>query len=244
MVPGVIWENFTCALFDESFELFYKLHLVSSSEVAVHDVLAVLLVLELFDDGFKWFMVFTFALLHAENDITIHLNKTAIAIPSEALVLGCGSQSQNRLIIQPQIQDGVHHAWHGVTGTGAHCNEEWHALGVTKLAVHDFFHGLHARFHLSLEACWVSALVCIVIGANFGCDCESGRNRKTNAAHLCEIRAFASEQCFHGTATIGFSVAEGINIFCLAAVALCLCHRCCRFNRSVFVNVIGLGSDN
>ena len=50
--------------------------------------LLILLVLELVDDDFERLVVFAFALLHAEDDVAIHLDEAAVAVPGEALVLG------------------------------------------------------------------------------------------------------------------------------------------------------------
>jgi hypothetical protein len=45
------------------------------------------------------------------------------------------------LVIEAEVEDRVHHAWHGVTGTGANGDEKGHAFGITKFAAHDFLHG-------------------------------------------------------------------------------------------------------
>ena len=63
---------------------------------AVHDVLVILLVLEVVDDGFERLVIFAFALLHAEDDVAIHLDEAAVAIPGEALVLGGGGERRAR----------------------------------------------------------------------------------------------------------------------------------------------------
>ena len=215
----------TRALFDEFFEEANEFLLVVGSQVAINDVFVILFVFEAFDDDFEGLMIFTFGLLHAENDVSIHLDEAAIAVPSETLILGRGSERKNRLIIEAEIQDGVHHARHGVTSTGAHSNEKRHAFGITEFGVHDFFHGGDTGFHLLLEISGIALLVRVEVSADFRADRESGRNRQTDAAHFREVRSFAAEQRFHGAVTVRFSCSEGINVFHFLCAASCLfCH--------------------
>ena len=66
--------------------------MVGRGEVGVDDVAVILLMFEFLDDDFEWLVVFTFALLHAEHDIAVHLDEAAIAVPCEALVFGGGCE--------------------------------------------------------------------------------------------------------------------------------------------------------
>jgi hypothetical protein len=142
-------------------------------------------------------MIFAFALLHAQNNVTVHLDKAAVAVPRESFVLRGSDQRQNGFVVQTEVQNRVHHARHGVTSTGANSNKQRHAFGIAELAAHDLFHVLNAGFHLSLKFLRVGLLVRIVVGANFGRDGESGRHWEIDAGHFREIRALAAEQRFH-----------------------------------------------
>ena len=167
--------------------------MVVGGQVAIDDVFVIFFVFEAFDDDFKGLMVFTFGLLHTENDVAIHLDEAAVAVPCETLILSRGSERKNRLVIEAEVQDGVHHARHGVTCTGAHGNEKRHAFGITEFGVHDFFHGGDTGFHLLLEFDRVALLVRVEVSADFRADRESGRNRETDAAHLRKVCSFAAE---------------------------------------------------
>ena len=171
--------------------------LVVGSQIAVDDVLFVLLVFELFDHNFKRLMIFAFALLHAQNDVAVHLDKAAVAVPRESLVLRCSDERQNGLIVKSEIQNRVHHARHGVASPGTNGNKQRHALGITELATHDLFHVLDASFHLALKFLRVGLLVRVEVGAYFGRDGESGRHWEVDAGHFREIRALAAEQRLH-----------------------------------------------
>jgi hypothetical protein len=54
-------------------------------------------------------------LLDAHNHVAVHLNETAITIPCETFVLRCFNERQNRVVVQPEIEDRVHHARHRFT---------------------------------------------------------------------------------------------------------------------------------
>src|SRR3546814_8039199 len=51
----------------------------------------------------------------AKNNVRIHLNEAARAVPGKTLVARCGSKALNRLIVKAKIKDNVHHARHGHT---------------------------------------------------------------------------------------------------------------------------------
>ena len=142
-------------------------------------------------------MIFAFALLHAQNNVAVHLNKAAVAVPRESLVLRGSNQRQNGFVVKTEVQNGVHHARHGVASTGTNSNKQRHAFGITELAAHDLFHVLNASFHLALQFLRVGLLVRVEVGANFGRDGESGRHWEIDAGHFREIRALAAEQRFH-----------------------------------------------
>ena len=92
MVPRIAWEGLAGALFDEGLEAFDEFLLVGRGEVGVDDVALVHLMFEILDDDFEGLVVLTFALLHAEHDIAVHLHEAAVAVPCEALVLGGGGE--------------------------------------------------------------------------------------------------------------------------------------------------------
>ena len=68
--------------------------------------------LDIHDDCFKWIDIFFVRWFHSENYIAVHLYKTAIAVISKTFVPGFLHQAFHNIVIQSQIQDGIHHAWH------------------------------------------------------------------------------------------------------------------------------------
>ena len=173
----------------------------------------ILLMLEGFDRDFEGLMVFTFALLHAEHHITVHLHEPAIAVPREALILGGRHKREHRLIIQAEVQDGVHHAWHRIAGTGTHGHEQREAFRIAKLVPHDLFHRGNTRLHLLLQLDRVRALVRVKIRADLRGDREPGRDWQADAAHFGEVRTFAAKQGFHGSVAISAAGSPCVNVF-------------------------------
>src|SRR5206468_7529676 len=52
----------------------------------------------------------------------------------------------------------------------------------------------------------------VEITAQFGVDRESRRHGQTNSRHFMEVRAFATQQSFHGACSIGVAIAEVVNV--------------------------------
>ncbi len=158
-------------------------------------------------------MVFALALLNAEHHITIHLHEAAVAIPCKARVFGCLGECLHGLVVEAEVEDGVHHAGHGVTGTGADGHQQGEGLRVTELGAHEFFHIADAGFDLALQGRGVGFAVGVVIRADFGGDGEPGRNGESDPGHFREVGAFAAEEFLHFAMAVSLASAECVNIF-------------------------------
>jgi hypothetical protein len=157
----------------------------------------VFLVLETVDDDLERLVVFAFLFLHAEHDVAVHLDETAVAIPGEPLVLCGRDQREHRLIVQPEIQNRVHHAGHGVARAGADGYQEWHPFRVAKFAAHDALHVRDAGFHLRLKFLGIGLFVLVIVRADLGGHGEARRHGQPDARHLSEVRALAAQQRLH-----------------------------------------------
>ena len=63
-----------------------------------------------------------------------HLNQAPVGVPGEALVPRCPCETRDGLLVQAEVQDGVHHPGHRDSGSGAHRHEEWVARIAEPLA--------------------------------------------------------------------------------------------------------------
>ena len=60
-------------------------------------------------------MVHLILLLDTHHYIAVHLHKAAVAIPRKPTVAGGLLERLHGDVIESKIQDGVHHARHGIT---------------------------------------------------------------------------------------------------------------------------------
>ena len=138
---------------------------------------------QLFDDDFKRLVFFARAFLNSHHDVSIHLEEAAVTVVGEPLILAPLGQGANRLIVQAEIKNGVHHAWHRVTCARADGNKK-RIFHVPKLFPHGDFHFMNRFINLLIESRGVGSLMIVEVGANLGADGETGRNREPNSGHF------------------------------------------------------------
>ena len=211
--PDVVRETLAGALEDEGLEALDEFLLVEGGELGVLDVVVVDLVLVIVDDGFERLVVLAGTLLHADDDVAVHLDEAAVAVPGEAGVAGGLLERDDGLVVEAEVENGVHHARHRVAGAGAHGDEERRAVGGAELRAHDLLHVGDAGLHLGLEFLRVGFLVGVVVRADLGGDGEAGGHGQADAGHLGEVGALAAEQGLHAAVAIGFAVAPRVNVF-------------------------------
>ncbi len=104
LLTRLLREVYAELLLVELFEADDHILEILGVQLGVH--LDTLLFLEFVDDFFE-------ALLRElHNDVGIHLNETAIAVESKALVVHQLGDSENDLIVDAEVEDGIHHTGH------------------------------------------------------------------------------------------------------------------------------------
>ena len=213
LIPRIVRKRVAGPLFHQLLETLHQFLVIGCVELRIFEIVAaVLLVFVMLDHGLERIVIFALALLHAHDDVAVHLDETAVTIPRKTLVIGRLHQRLHGLIVQAEVQDRVHHARHRIARAGADRDEQRHLRGVAELRAHDPLHVRDAFFHLGLEGRRVALLVRVVVSADFGRDRESRRHRQTDPCHLREVRAFAPEERLHAPVAIGFPVAEEVNV--------------------------------
>ena len=124
LIPGRGREVLAGALLDERLEADDELLEILDRELGVLDVLVVALVLELLDDHLERLVILVRPLLHAEHDVAVHLHEAAVAVPREARVVRLLRERFDRLVVEPEVEDGVHHPRHRVARAGADRHEQ------------------------------------------------------------------------------------------------------------------------
>ena len=147
-----------------------------------------------------------------ERDFAEHLDESAIAVVGETRVAALFRQTGGGDVVQPKVEDGVHHAGHGELRAGADA-EQQRVVGVAELLA-DLLLELHdglVDFLLNLVGNFVAVIEVDV--ADVGGNGEARRDGKAGARHLGQPGAFAAEHIFHGSVAVGCSAAERINVF-------------------------------
>ncbi len=170
--------------------------------------------MEGFDIGF-------IARLNAHYNVAVHLDEAAVAVPREARILGFCGEPFDGFVVEPQVEDCVHHPWHRLARTRADGKEQG-VFFVAEDVAHLLFDRLYARLDLRVEARRVFLPVFVEIGADFGCDCEAGGDWQTDSRHFGEVCALAAEEIAHFCVAVGF-YAEQVGILFI----FCVCRRFC-----------------
>ena len=124
-----------------------------------------------------------------------HLDEAAVGIPGEAIVAGLGRQAFDGLVVEPDVQDGLHHAGHGELRAGAHGDEQG-VGGVAESPAHRLLDLAQMRSDLDVEG--FGRFAGGEVGAaGLGGDGEAWGNRQAERGHLGEIRALSTEQILH-----------------------------------------------
>jgi hypothetical protein len=145
-----------------------------------------------------------------EHHVAVHLDEAAVAIVGEARTVALGFQRLDGLVVEAEVEDGVHHARHGELGAGSHAHQQ-RVLDVAELLSHALFEDLERFHHLRVDLRRNSVVVLEVDVADFGGNGEAGGHRQLGPAHFGEPGAFAAERIFHLSITVGGSVAERID---------------------------------
>lgn len=112
----VLWEVCTNLLFIVGFK--FDDHALEVFCIQLGVQFNALCLFHLVDDDLK------VVLWNFHNNIGVHLNEATVGVVSKALILGQLCKAFNDLVVESQVEDGVHHARHGSSCTGADRNQQ------------------------------------------------------------------------------------------------------------------------
>ena len=141
--------------------------------------------------------LFKEALAQLHDDVRVHLDEAAVAVICKTGVRSLLCQTFNSLVVQAQVQDGIHHAGHRLTCTGTNGNQQ-RVLDIAELLASLLFQDSHVLEDVSLDLIVDLTVVSIVLGAGFGGDGEALRNRHAGMGHFCQTSALAAQNVLHG----------------------------------------------
>jgi len=189
LITGILGEGTAFVLLVDLLEGTHQFLQVVSSQV--HVVLDALGFLHLVDLDLEQ------ALRDHHDDVGEHLHEAAVAVVSEAGVAGLFSQALNCLVVQAQVQDGIHHAGHGLTSTGTDRHQQGVGV-VAELLAGDLLQALEVLKDVGSDLVIDLTAVCIVLGAGVGGDGEALRHRHAGCSHLSQTSALAAQSILHG----------------------------------------------
>ena len=137
-----------------------------------------------------------FALGNFHNDIGEHLNKSSVAVPCPAGIVGFCRQCFYYFFIQSKVQNGIHHARHGGTCAGTDRNQKRILFG-SKFLSCDLLHLADVLCNLASDLIVDLPSILIVLCAGLSGNGEALRNGKTKVGHLRKVCALAAEQLAH-----------------------------------------------
>ena len=145
-------------------------------------------------------------LAHLHHDVGVHLDKAAVAVPGPAGVVGLLGDNVHHVLIQAQVQDGVHHAGHGGPGAGADGDQQG-ILVIAELLTGDLLHLLDVFHDLGHDGVVDLAAILIILGAGLGGDGEALGHGQADVGHLGQIGALTAQQLAHFGVALGKEIA-------------------------------------
>src|SRR5215469_7468402 len=94
--------------------------------------------------------VFERLLLDSEHDGREHHNEATVRIPCEAFVVGAGGKTDHGFVVEPKIEDRIHHAGHRDTRAASYGDEQ-RIIGITEMLARALFQLTHRALDLILE---------------------------------------------------------------------------------------------
>ena len=140
-------------------------------------------------------------LVHLHDNVREHLDEPSVAVIGEALIVRKLCKALHGFIIQPKIQNRVHHAGHGCARAGTDGNEE----GIGRVA--ELFASVGLGFFERRKNLLDDLLrdllpVGIVARTRFGRNRKTKGNRKPEPRHFREVCALSAEQIAHGSVAL------------------------------------------
>ena len=146
--------------------------------------------------------------IEVEHHVRVHLDEAAVAVIGEAPVARAFGDRGHGLVVEPEVEDRVHHAGHRGARAGADRHQQ-RVLRVAEDAACDRLDVLQPGRDLGLELARIAAAIGVKMGADFGRDREPGRHGQADIRHLGEVRALSAEQLAHVGAAFRATAAEG-----------------------------------
>ena len=133
------------------------------------------------------------SMIKAKDNIGIHLDEAAVAIPSKARIARNLRQTRNSCIVQAEVQNRIHHARHGDTRARPHRHQQ--RIGrIAKAFPRDRLNMHNTLGHFRPNVVRKALPLRIVKRAHLGRDRKAGRHRQADRGHAIQIGTLAAQQ--------------------------------------------------
>ena len=129
----------------------------------------------------------------ALDHLAVHLDQPPVGVVREARVLRGGRETLDRLVVQAEVEDRVHHPGHRDRGPGADRHEQ-RVVGVAEALARLLLQRAQMLLDLGLEAVGHRLAVLHVRARGVGRDREARRDRHSELRHLREPDALAPQE--------------------------------------------------
>jgi hypothetical protein len=140
-----------------------------------------------------------------------HGDQPSVGVESEPFIARFFDQGLHGRVVQPKVQNRVHHPGHGKFRTGTHGNEE-RGFRAPELRSHRLLDLFQVGKHLFPHAGRILFPVLEIRVARLRGNGEPGGNRDLQARHVGQPRPFSAQQVLHLPGSVRLPVPEKINI--------------------------------
>ncbi len=147
-------------------------------------------------------------LAHLHDHIGVHLDEPSVAVPCPAGIAGFLGDDVHNVLVQAQVQDGIHHAGHGspCAGTDGH---QQRILLVAELFAGNLLHLDDVFIDLALNLIVDFSSVLVILCTGLRGNRKALRHRKAQPCHLGQVRALAAQKLTH----VGIAFREQVHPF-------------------------------
>ena len=139
--------------------------------------------------------------VHAHDHVAEHADEAAVGVVGETGIAGALGEALDGLVVEAEVEHGVHHARHREDGAGADGEQQ----GLGRVAEHlagELLESVEMILDLLFETVGILA-VGGVVDAGLGRNGEALRNGDTKPGHLREVGALTPQQGLHAGIAFG-----------------------------------------
>ncbi len=138
----------------------------------------------------------------AQHDLAEHLHEAAVGVPGEAFVAGELHQALQCVLVDAQVEHGVHHARHRNRGAGSGRDQQ-RIRGIAEALARGLFDGQQCLLGLCPHVFREVLVVSVVGAAGAGGDGETGGDGQLGPEHLGQAGPFPAQGVDHVQAAFG-----------------------------------------